>query len=148
MIVSVTTDVLDRRAGTADVVGISDALPYSAVQQILCDSDVIPVYLRPDGGIAALGTTKRAFNREQRMGMIARDGPTCGIPGCQVPATGCEAHHVVEHSAGGPTSVDNGILLCWFHHHMVDTGIFVITMEEGRPVVTIPDWLLRKPYFH
>ena len=147
VVVSVTVDVLEQQRGTADVVGVADPLPYSAVKQILCDSSVIPVYLKPDGGVAALGTRKRAFNREQRLAMIARDGPTCGIPGCQIPATGCEGHHVVEYSKGGPTTVDNGVLLCWFHHHMVDTGIFTVTMENGKPVVTIPDWLLRKPYF-
>ncbi|GGE88533.1 HNH endonuclease signature motif containing protein [Mycetocola zhadangensis] len=147
VVVRVSADVLERRSGTADVVGISDPLPYSAVQQILCDSDVVPAYLDPGGGVVALGTTKRAFHRGQRMAMIARDGPTCAMPGCQIPATGCEGHHVVRHSEGGPTSVDNGVLLCWFHHHMVDADIFTITMENGTPVFTIPDWLLRKPYF-
>lgn len=148
VVVSVTADVLEQQRGTAEVVGVTEPLPYSAVKQILCDSSLIPVYLKPDGGVAALGTRKRAFNREQRLALIARDGPTCGIPGCQIPATGCEGHHVVEYSKGGPTTIDNGVLLCWFHHHMVDTGIFTVTMENGTPVVTIPDWLLRKPYFH
>ncbi len=31
---------------------------------------------------------------------------------------------------------------------MIDTGIFTVTMENGKPKLTIPDWLLRKPYFH
>lgn len=148
VVVRVGADVLDHQEGTAEVVGVSDPLPYSAVKQILCDSDLVPAYLDPGGGIVALGTTRRAFNRGQRLAMIARDGPTCAMPGCQIPATGCEGHHVVRHSEGGPTSVDNGVLLCWFHHHMVDADIFTITMESGTPIITIPDWLLRKPYFH
>jgi predicted restriction endonuclease len=79
--------------------------------------------------------------------MIARDGPTCVIDGCQIPATDCEAHHIIEHQNGGPTHTDNGALFCRFHHHMIDTGIFTVTMRNGKPHVTIPDRLLRTPYF-
>ncbi|WP_189607821.1 HNH endonuclease, partial [Mycetocola manganoxydans] len=99
-------------------------------------------------GIAAIGTEKRTFNRTQRAGMIARDGPTCALPNCNIPATACEAHHIEEYHTGGPTHVDNGILLCWFHHHMVDTNIFTITTTTGKPVITAPDWLTHRPYFH
>ncbi|MET0932141.1 MAG: HNH endonuclease signature motif containing protein, partial [Mycetocola sp.] len=101
----------------------------------------------PNGALVALGTENRFFSRAQRLGMIARDGPTCSVPGCQIPATGCEAHHIEEHCDGGPTHTHNGALFCWFHHRMIDTGVFTVTMVNGKPHVTIPDWLQRKPYF-
>ncbi|RLP68465.1 HNH endonuclease, partial [Mycetocola manganoxydans] len=148
VIVRVDADVLETHTGTGEIVGIPDPIPSSAIKQLLCDSSTIPVYLKPDGGIAAIGTEKRTFNRTQRAGMIARDGPTCALPNCHIPATACEAHHIEEYHNGGPTHVDNGILLCWFHHHMVDTNIFTITMSNGTPTITAPDWLTHRPYFH
>jgi hypothetical protein len=151
VIVRVDADVLGARTGTGtgtgQIVGIDDPIPASTIQQILCDSSLIPVYLKPDGGLLALGNERRAFTREQRLAMIARDGPTCSIDGCRIPASGCEAHHIQEHQNGGPTHTDNGALFCWFHHRMIDTGVFTVTMVDGKPHVTVPDWLLRKPYF-
>jgi hypothetical protein len=148
VIVRVTADVLTTRKGTGQIVGVAGPIPASTMQQILCDSSLIPAYLKPDGGLLALGNEKRAFAREQRLAMIARDGPTCTIDDCQIPASGCEAHHIIEYQDGGPTHLDNGALFCWFHHHMIDTGIFTVTMENGKPKVTVPDWILRRPYFH
>lgn len=148
VVVRVTAEVLTDRKGTGEIVGVSDRVPYSTIKQILCDGSVLPAVIDPQGGLVALGAEQRRFTRPQRMGMIARDGPTCGISGCPIPATACEAHHITEHQDGGPTHTDNGALYCWFHHRMIDTGVFSVAMVDGRPVVTIPDWLLRKPYFH
>ncbi|MET4637760.1 DUF222 domain-containing protein [Mycetocola sp. 2940] len=147
VVVRVTAEVLKKQKGTGEIVGVSDLIPYSTIKQILCDGSVLPAVIDPDGALVALGTEQRRFNRPQRMGMIARDGPTCGIPGCMIPATACEAHHIIEHHEQGKTHTDNGALYCWFHHRMIDTGVFSVEMVDGRPVVTIPDWLLRKPYF-
>lgn len=142
VVVRVAAEVLNKQKGTGEIVGMSDRIPFSTIKQILCDGSVLPAVIDPNGALVALGTEQRRFNRPQRLGMIARDGPTCGIP-----ATACEAHHIVEKQNGGPTHTDNGALYCWFHHRMIDTGVFSVSMVDGRPVATIPDWLLRKPYF-
>jgi hypothetical protein len=31
---------------------------------------------------------------------------------------------------------------------MIDTGVFTVQMINGKPNVTIAEWLKRKPYFH
>jgi hypothetical protein len=148
VVVRVAADVLESGKGTGEIVGVSEPVPYSTIRQILCDGSTVPAFINPDGALVALGTENRTFTRAQRLGMIARDGPTCGIPGCAIPATGCEGHHIVGHQDGGPTHTDNGALYCWFHHRMIDTGVFSVEMVAGRPVVTFPDWLQRKPYFN
>lgn len=148
VVVRVDADVLTNEKGTGQIVGVSDPVPYSTIKQILCDSSVLPAIIDPNGALVALGTESRFFTRAQRLGMIARDGPTCTMSGCPIPATACEAHHITEHSDGGPTHTHNGALFCWFHHRMIDTGTFTVTMVNGKPVVTIPDWLQRKPYVH
>jgi hypothetical protein len=148
VVMTVTADVLEKEKGTGQIVGVNTPVAFSSIKQILCDASVIPVFIDPDGAVVALGNEQRRFSRSQRMSMIARDGPTCAIDDCQIPATGCEAHHIQEHSQGGPTHTDNGALFCWFHHRMIDTGVFTVTMINGKPKITIAEWIKRKPYFH
>jgi Domain of unknown function (DUF222) len=39
--------------------------------------------------------------------------------GCHQPAAACEVHHLRHKGHGGETSLDNCILLCHFHHHVM-----------------------------
>ncbi len=146
VLVTVPAQVLADRTGTGLVVGVDAPVPYSAVEQILCDGAVQPVFLGPDGAILAVDSRQRMFTRTQKLAIIARDGPTCH--NCSIPATGCEVHHVLPWSEGGTTSVDNGVILCWFHHHLIHAGDWTITMVHGKPQTIPPPWLNRKPSFH
>ena len=38
---------------------------------------------------------------------------------CDQPASACEVHHTKHKANGGPTSVKDCVLLCWFHHQVV-----------------------------
>jgi hypothetical protein len=40
----------------------------------------------------------------------------CAFPGCDRDARWCAGHHVVPWWAGGPTSLDNSVLLGGWHH--------------------------------
>ncbi|MBG6237070.1 hypothetical protein IWX78_000013 [Mycetocola sp. CAN_C7] len=146
VIVSVTSEVLTAREGTGKLVGMNDPVAYSTIKQIMCDAGIRPVVLDTKGEIVALGNKLRTFTRAQREAMIARDGPTCGWGDCSIPASGCEGHHVRAYADGGPTDVINGVLLCWFHHRLIELGEWVIEMLEGVPVFSSPEWMARKPY--
>jgi len=50
-------------------------------------------------------------------------------------------HHVVPWAQGGRTHVDNGVLLCWYHHHTIDTPGWKIRMVAGMPQVQAPHWI-------
>ena len=39
--------------------------------------------------------------------------------GCDQPASACEVHHLRHKAKGGETSVDNCILICFFHHQVM-----------------------------
>ena len=67
----------------------------------------------------ATDTQGRFATRLQRilMGLMQ---PYCAHPGCTVPASRCQAHHLIPHSEGGKTSIDNMVLLCRFHHSKND----------------------------
>ncbi|TFD01291.1 HNH endonuclease, partial [Cryobacterium sandaracinum] len=87
--------------------------------------------------VLSLSTENRFFNRAQRRAIAARDGG-CVIPGCTVPAAWCEVHHVIPWHRGGKTEIDNGVLLCWYHHHSIDTSGWNIRMIRGTPEVRAP----------
>jgi hypothetical protein len=38
---------------------------------------------------------------------------------CDQPAEACQVHHTKHKADGGPTSVKDCVLLCWFHHQVV-----------------------------
>jgi hypothetical protein len=39
--------------------------------------------------------------------------------GCHQPASACEVHHLRHQGHGGETSLENCVLLCHFHHHVM-----------------------------
>lgn len=97
-----------------------------------------------NGVVTSIGSVQRCFTATQRMAMVARDGPGCSTPGCTSPHFALQAHHVIPDRHGGPTSVDNGILLCYWHHQLVDMGPWEYRMVDGMPQVRgpgVPEWV-------
>ncbi|MHA3838126.1 DUF222 domain-containing protein [Terrabacter sp. AAH1] len=92
-----------------------DVLSPSVVRRLACDAGIIPVVLGRDGAPLDVGYRERLFTYSQRLALIARDRG-CSFTGCTVPATWCEAHHVVPWHRGGRTDLANGALLCPHHH--------------------------------
>jgi hypothetical protein len=132
-----------RLSNTGHISGIADPIPGSVVAQFICDGGFQSVILGPGGRIIKLGSKSRFFTKAQRRAIAARDGLTCIVPGCPIPATASEAHHVKPDHKGGPTHIDNGVLACWWHHRMLDAGIWTITMHDGIPTVHPPAALTR-----
>ena len=72
--------------------------------------------------------------------MIARD-LGCSFPGCTAPPAWCQAHHITEFSITRRTSVDDGTLLCGFHHREHPHLSWTCRMIHGIPHWTAPTWL-------
>jgi len=67
-----------------------------------------------------------------RRAVILRD-QHCRFPGgCDQPAAGCEVHHLRHRKDGGPTSVKDCALFCFFHHQ-------VVIHQWGWTVILNPD---------
>ncbi len=119
--------------------GCDQPVSVEWARQIACAGVIQRVTTSRDGRILSIGTEQRVFNRHQRRAIALRDGG-CLIPGCGVPAGWCEIHHVTEHTVGGPTHTDNGVLLCWYHHRFLDRIGWQIRMNRGVPEVRPPGW--------
>ena len=124
--------------GWATIPGSGAHLPVSVAAHIGCAGTIQRV-LFDEGRIIGITTTDRVFTVHQRRAIVARD-KECLIPGCHVPASWCEIHHVIEHSRGGPTHTDNGVPLCWWHHRSLGSSGWEIRMDAGLPQVRGPRW--------
>ncbi|WP_298226940.1 HNH endonuclease signature motif containing protein [Gryllotalpicola sp.] len=107
--------VTDTGAGIAHIEGQTHPIGARAVLRHLCSGRFVPVLFDESGRALDVGRSRRLFAASQRIALAARDGG-CMSPGCDRPPSQCEAHHIIPWSEGGGTSVDDGILLCRFHH--------------------------------
>ncbi|WZO38373.1 HNH endonuclease [Microbacterium sp. LWO14-1.2] len=138
LVVTVDATDLAGQSGRARLPGSDATIPTTAAVHTAC-SGVIQRVLVDQGRIVGITVTDRVFTVHQRRAIIARDSE-CLIPGCHVPAAWCEIHHVTEHARGGPTSTDNGVPLCWWHHRSLATSGWEIRMNHGIPQVRGPSW--------
>ena len=102
-------------------------------RRLACDAGVVRVLTGPAGLPIDVGREQRTATAAIRRGIELRDGH-CVFAGCTAPAAWCDVHHVVHWAHGGPTSCDNGALLCERHHTAVHEGGFRIARETGTAV--------------
>ena len=88
------------------------------IERLLCDSTISRVIMGPDSKPLDVGRSQRAFTDPQRNAIIARD-QGCGWAGCEIPGGWCEVHHHTHWEHGGPTCIENGVLLCPHHHRFL-----------------------------
>ncbi|MFX0537161.1 DUF222 domain-containing protein [Ornithinimicrobium sp. Y1847] len=98
-----------------------------SIRRLACDAGILPVVLGTQGQILDMGEQKRLATYGQRVALAKRDGG-CSIPGCTIPATWCDAHHVIWWSRGGLSDLDNYALLCPRHHTWVHDNELTATV--------------------
>jgi hypothetical protein len=137
--VTVTQDTLDAGRGVGFLDGTDTPISVGRVERYIDAGGFQTVTMDTTGRVLSLSSVQRCFTPSQRRAITARDGG-CIIPGCRIPAGLCEIHHVIPHRHGGKTIVDNGVLLCWWHHHTIDTGPWRIDMPHGTPHIHGPGY--------
>jgi hypothetical protein len=115
VVVTIDHDKLTEQLAVA---GLSTGTRISAgeARRLACNAGILPMVLAGKSRPLDVGRKKRFHDSAQRVAMAVRD-EECRAAGCEIPAAWCEAHHLRPWSAGGGTSVDDGVLLCGFHHH-------------------------------
>lgn len=113
-------------------------LPGWLIAQLACHTGMALVSLDSTGNPLDVGREERLFTAKQRIALAIRDGG-CRAPGCDRPASYCEAHHIDPYAEGGCTDIDRGILLCRFHHMQLHHGGWRITRTgKGEFMLHIP----------
>ena len=126
-----TTPTTGRGYGILE--GIEEIIPARVIQQLACDTGITPLVVGARGEPLWLGRTTRYITPAQRRALIARDGDRCIATGCRKRAAQCHGHHVIFNHHGGPTNIDNAVLLCPAHHTALHQGAFEIRMINALP---------------
>ncbi|WP_210505195.1 HNH endonuclease signature motif containing protein [Naasia sp. SYSU D00057] len=140
MLVTVGYDALVNGVGSATIFGSDEPISAATARRLACEADIIPVVLGGESEPLDLGERRRLFATNQRLALALRDGG-CIWPGCPEPPARCEAAHVKPWWAHGPTDLDNGVLLCRFHHRRFDNDGWTLRMLDGVPHLVPPPWI-------
>lgn len=85
------------------------------VANLLFEADFERITFSTRGQPVEVSSPQRFFTGGWRRAVEVRDR-VCQHPTCNVTAEFCQVDHIIEHSDGGQTSVDNGRLLCPKHN--------------------------------
>ncbi len=108
------------------------------VDKLLCDAPISRVVTGPSGLPLDVGRSRRTVPPPLRRAVIVRD-TGCRFPGCDRPPGWCDAHHVIHWRNGGRTTLDNLVLLCDHHHHVVHRPGWIVKFDGHDLRVLRPD---------
>ena len=128
-------DLLDECSGIGEIAG-AGLLPAGVVDRLACNADVSVVLFGDQLTPLYEAVASRAPTAAQRRALIARDGACIG---CGAPPGDCEAHHIISWQRGGPTKIDNLVLVCWSCHDRIHDHNWQVVSGKGRYRLVPPD---------
>jgi hypothetical protein len=111
---------------------LSDGVHVSAEtsRRLACDTARRVMTHDRTGMVVDVGRRTRAVSSALRTALKHRDDG-CRFPGCGLRY--CDAHHIVHWAEGGPTALENLVMLCRFHHRCVhEEGYRIERLENGE----------------
>jgi hypothetical protein len=141
IVFTMTQQQYEQRTGLATtghgaLIPVGEAMRISAGEYRLMN-----VVIDKTKGVTAYSPLRRLFTEQQRLAMIALDGPGCTFPHCPVPAAWCEADHTIDHAKGGPTSINYGVLACRYENNERKKQGWTSTRINGRAAWIPPKWI-------
>ena len=104
-----------------------------------CDCSLYRAVKDTNSEILDIGRLTRRWPEPIRRAITLRDSG-CVFPGCDRPPSWCDVHHCQNWEHDGPTSINNGALLCRHHHTFLHKNHWTIAIEHQRkPVIRKPD---------
>jgi hypothetical protein len=124
--------------GYGVIEGQTEPVSIDTVRRHICEAGGVPIVFDDSGQGMSLGRRVRLHTAPQRLVISARDGG-CIFPGCDRPPAWTEVHHPDEWERdGGPTDVQNGVLLCVHHHRLVHNDGWKVIRDRGAYAVVPP----------
>ena len=113
-------------------------------RRIACDCSVVGIKEDENGEPLSIGRRSRSIPPAMRRALRMRDGG-CRFPGC-TNTRFVDGHHIKHWADGGETSLENLVLLCRHHHHLVHEGGFACEKAvDGELLFTDPTTQLLEP---
>ena len=156
VVLHVDTDALREDADSGQSV-LAGGVRVSAEtsRRLACDASRVIMTHDRSGRVLDVGRRTRIVPTAIRRALEHREGdPCCRFPGCTNRIT--DAHHVRHWADGGPTRLDNLVLLCRRHHRAVHEdgyrlvrkadGSFLFFRPDGRPLPESPNTPAVEPH--
>ena len=141
VVINIDHDRLVDGTGTGTFLHTGTAVSARTAQLLACDATVSYYCRGGDGAGAWLSDPVRLYTGKTRRLLDLRDRG-CAFPGCDRPPAWTQGHHIIAWSRGGPTTVDNGVLLCGHHHRLIHQGHWTVAIAaDGNPEFTPPEWI-------
>jgi hypothetical protein len=106
-------------------------LSVAAVRRLSCDASVRRIVHGDTSD--DVGRKQHKVPRKLRRKVVARDGDRCRFAGCSARHF-LHVHHIVHWDDGGPTDLDNLVLLCSYHHKLVHEGGWTVVGNPNQPL--------------
>ena len=97
-------------------------------RRVACDCSTVTIKETDSGEPLSVGRKTRTIPPAIRRALVARDGG-CRFPGCTNHRF-VVGHHIEHWADGGETNLENLVLLCEHHHHLVHEGGFDCRKSE------------------
>jgi hypothetical protein len=140
VVVHIDLQALTTGTGVAEIES-GPSLTSETARRLCCDGRLQTVLDGPDGLPIGIGRTARTIPPWLNRQIRHRD-QTCRFPGCER-TRWVHAHHLVHWADGGPTDLENLVLLCPYHHRLVHddgwriegspNGDLIFLRPSGRP---------------
>ncbi len=137
VIVTVPYETVFERASARGTTATGETIDAETVRAACCDASLHRLVTRGRSTVLDLGSATRTASDTQFLALTARD-EGCRFPGCVMPPSVCDAHHIRHVVAGGLTNIDQMVLTCYVHHQLVHSPGWSMTGTGDEIRITTP----------
>jgi hypothetical protein len=112
----------------AATLGDGSRISAETLRRVACDCGLVAVGGDGEGENLNIGRRSRSIPPALRRALMVRDHG-CAFPGCSHTRF-LHAHHIEHWLHGGETSLNNTVLACSHHHHLLHEGGWTISRDS------------------
>jgi hypothetical protein len=127
--------VVDESSELAGELERDGLISGETVRRLACNATIVVAVDDDVGHTMYEGRARRYPTDSQRREIMRRDRH-CRFPGC-TNVTFTNAHHIAPWNLGGPTDLDNLVLLCEHHHHRVHSRDWTMTGNANEELTFV-----------